>query len=78
MESNSVTIRHEPLGGEGGGLCSIKKEWIFFLDTQAPSAVTAALCAEAVSRIVDIEQIYIKPEVRQFIELHSGSEKEQI
>ncbi|MBN2181592.1 MAG: hypothetical protein JW715_06740 [Sedimentisphaerales bacterium] len=78
LESNGVVIRNEPLGGEGGGLCSIKKEKIFFLDTQAPSAVTAAICAEAVSRIVDIERIFIKPEVRQFIEIHSGSEKEQI
>jgi hypothetical protein len=34
--------------------------------------VTAAMCAEAVPKVTDIEQIYIKPQVRQFIEDHSN------
>jgi hypothetical protein len=68
LETNGITIRNEPLGGSGGGLCTIKGEYIFFVDTQAPSVSVAAMCAEAVSKIVDIEQIYIKPQVRQFIE----------
>ena len=75
LESNGVIIRDEPLGGSGGGLCSLKGERIFFVDTQAPSEVTAALCAEAVSQVADIEQIYIKPEVRQFIENHSNQKE---
>ena len=72
LEANGVTIRNEPLGGSGGGLCTIKGQRIFFVDTEAPSVAVAALCAEAVPRVVDIEQIYIKPQVRQFIETHSG------
>ena len=68
LEANGVTIRNEPLGGSGGGLCSIKGQHIFFVDTQASSAVSAAMCAEAVSKVVDVEQIYVKPQVRQFIE----------
>jgi hypothetical protein len=67
-----VTIRNEPLGGSGGGLCTIKGQQIFFVDTQAPSAVSAAICAEAVPKVVDVEQIYIKPQIRQFIENHSN------
>ena len=72
LEANSVTIRTEPLGGSGGGLCRIKGEPIFFVDTQAPSAEVAALCARAVPQVVDIEKLYIRPEVRQFIENHSN------
>ena len=72
LEANGVTIREEPLGGNGGGICTIKGQQIFFVDTQAPSAVAAALCAEAVPKVVDIEQVYIKPEVRQFIENHNN------
>jgi len=68
LEANGVTIRNEPLGGSGGGLCSIKGQYIFFVDTQASSAVSAALCAEAVSKVVNVEQIYVKPQVRQFID----------
>ncbi len=73
LEANSVAIRNEPLGGNGGGLCTIKGRQMFFVDTQAPSAVVAAICAQAVPKVVDIEQIYIKPEVRQFIEIHNNN-----
>ena len=76
LEANSVTIRDEPLGGNGGGLCTIKGQRIFFVDNQAPSAVVAALCAEAMPKVADIEQVYIKPEIRQFIENHSTNKKE--
>ncbi len=76
LESNGVSVRNEPLGGSGGGFCTIKGEQVFFVDTQADSAVTAAACAEAVAKIVKIEEIYIKPEVRQFIENLSNTEKD--
>lgn len=72
LEANSVIIRDEPLGGNGGGLCAVKGQRIFFVDTQAPSEVVAAICAEAVPKVVDIEQVYLKPEVRQFIESHDN------
>ena len=72
LEANGVTVRNEPLGGSGGGFCTIKGEPIFFVDTQAPSVVSAVICAEAVPKVVDVEQIYIKPQIRQFIENHSN------
>ena len=72
LVANGVTIRNQPLGGSGGGLCSIKGQHIFFMDTQASSAVSAALCAEAVSKVVNVEQIYVKPQVRQFIDDNSN------
>ena len=74
LEQNGVTIRNEPLAGSGGGLCTIKGEKIFFVDTQASSAEMASVCADAVSKVLDIEDIYIKPEVRQFIENHADNQ----
>ncbi|MHC4691363.1 MAG: hypothetical protein ACYS67_01385 [Planctomycetota bacterium] len=76
LEANGVTIRNEPLGGSGGGLCTMKGQSIFFVDTQAQSADIAPICAEAVSKVTDIEKLYIKPEVRQFIENHINRLKE--
>jgi len=73
LEANNVTIRTEALGGSGGGLCTVKGQLIFFVDTQAQSVDMAAVCAEAVSKVLDIEKLYIKPEVRQFIENHTNS-----
>ena len=72
LEANAVTIRNEPLGGSGGGLCTVKGGPIFFVDTQAAPVEMASICAEAVSKVVDTEKIYLRPEVRQFIENHSN------
>ena len=71
LEANRVKVRSEPLGGRGGGLASMKGESIFFVDTEATSAEVAALCAEAVLKMVDIEAIYLRPEVRLFLESHA-------
>ena len=73
LEGHGVMIRSEPMGGSGGGLCAVKGTNIFFLDTQANSAETATHCAEAVGKLLDTETIYIRPEVRQFIEDQTDS-----
>jgi hypothetical protein len=73
LEGNGVRIRREAMGGSGGGLCAIKGESIFFLDTESASAEVASLCAQAVARLLDVEAVYLRPEVRQFIEDHAGS-----
>jgi len=67
LESRGVKIRYEQLGG-GGGLCTIKGENFFFVDTQAPAVETAVLCAQAVLKLIDIENIFLKPQIRDFLE----------
>lgn len=76
LEARGITIRSEPLGGGAGGFCSVKGQNIFFVDTQSTAAETAALAAEIIPKLIDIESIYIRPEVRQFIENHSPIEKD--
>jgi hypothetical protein len=73
LEANGVTIRREPLAGGVGGLCTVKGQHVFFVDTQSDSADVAALAAEAVRKIVDIEVIYLRPEIRQFIESNTAA-----
>lgn len=68
LDANGVAIRSEPLGGSGGGLCTVKGRETFFVDTQAEFSDVATLCAEALPKVTDIETIYIRPEIRQFIE----------
>ena len=69
LDANNVKIRTEPLGGQGGGLCCVKGENFFFLDSQAPARESASLCANALCKLVDLEEIYLRPEIREFIEL---------
>ena len=68
LEKNNVKIRKDSLGGGGSGLCKIKDEYLFFLDMDSSSYEVAISCAKAVNEIIDIETIYLKPEVREFLE----------
>jgi hypothetical protein len=72
LKDNGVKVRSEPMGGSGGGLCTIKGQSVFFIDTEGSAAETATFCAEAVAKLVNIETIYLRPEVRQYIEEHTG------
>ena len=68
LEQNGVIIRNEAFGGGGACLCKIQGKYTFFVDTQAPIAEILEICAETVAELVDIDSLYIKPEVRQMIE----------
>ena len=68
LEQNGVNIRREAMGGGGGGMCVIKEKRIFFVDTECPVAEMNAICSHAVNELLDIESIYIRPQVREFLE----------
>lgn len=68
LEQNGVSIRTEPMGGGGGGLCKMKDKQVFFVDAEAQRADMAVICAQAVREMVDLGNIYIKPQIRDFLE----------
>lgn len=68
LEKNNVKIRKDRMGGGGSGLCKLKEGFLFFLDTDSNSYENALNCAKAVKEIVDIETIYLRPEIREFVE----------
>lgn len=70
LEKNGVKIRKDSLGGGGAGLCKLKEGYFFFLDIDSNSYENALNCAKAVKEIIDIETIYLRPEIREFIENH--------
>jgi len=72
LEKNSVKVRKDSMGCGNAGLCKLKNGYMFFMDTDSNSYENAISCARAVKEIVDIETIYIRPEVRDFIEQNSG------
>jgi hypothetical protein len=67
LEQNGVTIRREEMGGGGGGLCEISGKQTCFVDINANSSQNAEICARAVEKLVDIENVYLRPAVREFI-----------
>jgi hypothetical protein len=75
LEKHNVKIRKDSLGGGGSGFCRIKDKYIFFADMDSSAYEIAVICAKAVSQVVDVESIYIKPEVRSFIEQNLNNKK---
>jgi hypothetical protein len=75
LEGNGVKIRKDSLGGGSSGLCKIRDEAFFFADMDSSSYEISVSCAKAVNEIMDIETIYLKPEVRCFIEQCIGEKQ---
>lgn len=68
LEALGIRIRRETLEGSPGGLCRVNGRPCMFLDTSAPAADLAGLCAETIRSHIDLESVYLKPEVRRFLE----------
>jgi len=68
LDAHGVKIRMESLDESPGGLCRLHETKILFLDKNAGADNQVQLCAGAVIKLVDIETVYLKPEVRQLLE----------
>ena len=73
LEANRVKIREELLEDGPGGLCRIGKESILFLDSRAQPEDQAEACAAALAEVVDIDNIYLLPDVREFVESRTNT-----
>ncbi len=68
LEQNGISVRKADMDGRGGGLCKLKGRKVFFYDTSAASDEVASACAQAVADSINIESLYIRPQVRDFLE----------
>ena len=68
LEANRIKVRKELLEDGPGGLCRIGKERILFLDSKAQPEDQAETCAAALAEVVDLDNIYLRPDVREFVE----------
>ena len=68
LSGHQIQIRTESMGGSGTALCKLREKYIFFLDSDASAADSARICAEAVNRLIDVDSIYLKPRIREFLE----------
>ena len=68
LEANRIKIRREILEDGSGGLCRIGTERILFLDNRTQPSEQAKICASALAEVVDIDNIYLLPGVREFVE----------
>ena len=74
LEGEGVALRREAMGGSGGGLCVFRDKKVYFFDTDAGAYEAACVCAKAVFQVIgDLENVYLKPAVREFIDRNTGA-----
>ncbi len=73
LEALGIQVRHEPLEDSSGGICMINGRCCMFLDSCTPPADLARLCAGAVIRKIDFDMVYLKPEIRRFLQEAAAS-----
>jgi len=67
-EEVGLTVRREPLGGDGGGYCVLRGLRILFVDTTADLEMSYERTLEAMAPLAEIDQRYLMPEIREDID----------
>lgn len=67
-EEIGLTIRREPLGGEGGGFCVLRGCRVLFVDTMADSETRYEKTLAALAMLPEVDQRYVHPAIREDIE----------
>jgi hypothetical protein len=65
-ERCNIVLRYEK-GDFDGGYCVLKEERLIVLNKKLPPSKKAAVLAQALAE-VGVEEVYLKPAVREFIE----------
>jgi len=69
-EQLGLSIRREPLGGEGGGVCILRGQRVLFIDTSADPETRYDRTLAGLATLPDIDNLYLIPEIRQDIEAY--------
>ncbi len=71
-EQLGIEIRRVPLGGEGGGLCSLRGQRVLFVDASADTATRYDKTVDAMARLPELQDRYLPPLVREDLERAAG------
>lgn len=63
-----LTVRREPLGGDGGGYCVIRDRRTLFVDTTADLETQYEKTIAALAPLPELDARYLRPEIREDID----------
>ena len=63
-----IEVRRADLGGSGGSLVTLRGKQVLFVDTSADPDDQLQRLAPDIARLPALEEVYMIPELREFIE----------
>jgi len=69
-ERLDIEIRREHLGGDGGGICTMRGRRLLFVDLDADPATRLAAAVSALAVLPEIEDLYVPQVLRELFEAH--------
>ncbi|MBN2563437.1 MAG: hypothetical protein JXQ75_21155 [Phycisphaerae bacterium] len=67
-EEIGLSVRREPLGGDGGGYCTLRGQRILFIDTSADLEARYETTLASLAPLPEVDQRYLPPEIREDID----------
>ena len=67
-----LTVRREPLGGDGGGYCVVRDRRTLFVDTTADLETQYEKTIAALAPLTELDGRYLRPEIREDIDRLRG------
>jgi hypothetical protein len=62
-----IEVRREHLGGDGGGLCTLKGRRVLFVDLDADQATQFHQSTKSIGALPEIDDLYLSPALRDTI-----------
>lgn len=69
-----IQVRRARLGGDGGGLCTIRGRRVLFLDRDADAATQLARTARALASLSETEVLFLRPDLRELLDRFARDE----
>lgn len=66
-----VQVRRADLYGQTAGLCTLRGQQVLFVDESSPLADQVASCAQSLADIAGVDEVYVRPEVRDLLDQYS-------
>lgn len=63
-----IEVREEHLGGESGGLCTLRGRHVLFIDLDADAAVRLERAVQTLRVLPGIDGVYVAPALRELID----------
>ena len=65
-----ISVREAPLGGDGGGLCTIKGDRVLYFDRMSDVVTQVEKALADLAQLSEIDTVFVEPWLREALDRH--------